>query len=249
MGHAILHLTTGELGVAGIFDVGVVPEARNKGVGRAITFSACTLAQKMGCRHAVLNSTPAGEPVYKRLGFGSMGNGHVWLLRAKTLAAPAASEWQVACAEAVGRGDVVALDQLVQVRPQALFDECLPSGVSLLQIAVNLRQRAAAEWLVAHGATLDALSAMDPVWQERAREALTTLPEQVSKRLGNGQATIPTHSMAERSDAALAHLLQASYPALALTDSQFHAAAPGWVYQYKRSEIIAMIEQHARKRR
>jgi predicted N-acetyltransferase YhbS len=248
VGHAILHLTTGELGVAGIFDVGVVPEARNKGVGKAITFSTCSLAQKMGCRHVVLNSTPAGEPVYKRLGFGSLGNGHVWLLRAKTLAIPPAAPWLIACAEAVGRGDVNALEQLAQSQPQATFDGSLPSGVSLLQIAVNLRQRAAAEWLIAHGANLDVVSAWDLGWHERARELLTVAPEQANKRLGNTQLT-PLHIATERGDAALAHLLLAAYPDLTLSDSQFHSTALGWAYQYQRSEIIAMIEQHTRKRR
>ena len=248
VGHAILHLTTGELGVAGIFDVGVVPEARNKGVGKAITFSACSLARKMGCRHVILNSTPAGEPVYKRLGFGSLGPGHVWQLRAKTLAAPPASSWHIAYAEAVGRGDIEELERLAQTLPLAMLNECLPSGISLLQIAVSLRQRASAEWLIAHGASLNTVSAWDPGWHERARELLTAAPEQINRRAGNAQRS-SSYGAAEHGDTALANLLLAAYPDLALSDSQFHTTALGWAYKYQRSEIIAMIEQHARKQR
>ncbi len=248
VGHAILHLTTGELGVAGIFDVGVVPEARNKGVGKAITFSACSLARKMGCHHAILNSTPAGEPVYKRLGFGSLGAGHVWQLQAKTLAARLASSWQVACAEVVGRGDIEELERLAQTVSPAVLNECLPSGISFLQIAVSLRQRASAEWLVAHGASLNTISPWDPSWHERARELLTTVPEQANKRAGSMQRR-PLYSTSNQSDASLANLLLAAYPDLALSDSQFHTTALGWTYKYQRSEIIAMLEQHVRKQR
>ena len=37
VGHSTLCLTTGALGIAGIYDVGVVPDARNQGIGKAVS--------------------------------------------------------------------------------------------------------------------------------------------------------------------------------------------------------------------
>ena len=38
-------------------------------VGTAVTLAACQHAAKLGCRHALLNATGMGEPVYRRIGF------------------------------------------------------------------------------------------------------------------------------------------------------------------------------------
>jgi predicted N-acetyltransferase YhbS len=81
--------------------MGVVPSARKQGIGTALVQAACELAQQIGCHHVVLNATAMGEPVYRRVGFQSMGYGHTWFLRAQTLAAPAPTKDHVAFLEAV----------------------------------------------------------------------------------------------------------------------------------------------------
>ena len=73
--HSILHLTTGRLGVAGIYNVGVVESARRQGIGAEVTLAACRTARDMGCHHALLN---AATHVYDRLGFQSLGHGQTW---------------------------------------------------------------------------------------------------------------------------------------------------------------------------
>jgi GNAT superfamily N-acetyltransferase len=55
--------------VAGIYNVATVPEARGRGIGRAVTTAALVAAVARGQRTAVLGSSEMGYPVYRRLGF------------------------------------------------------------------------------------------------------------------------------------------------------------------------------------
>jgi ribosomal protein S18 acetylase RimI-like enzyme len=56
-------------GVAGIYNVCTVPEARGRGIGRAVTAAALDEAVARGFHLAVLGSSEMGYPVYRRLGF------------------------------------------------------------------------------------------------------------------------------------------------------------------------------------
>jgi GNAT superfamily N-acetyltransferase len=56
-------------GVAGIFGVAVVPPARRKGVGAAISLKPLLDARDQGYRHAVLFATEMAAPTYERIGF------------------------------------------------------------------------------------------------------------------------------------------------------------------------------------
>jgi GNAT superfamily N-acetyltransferase len=78
VGHSTLCITTGPLGVAGLYDVGVIPAARNQGVGKAVTLAACSYASSLDCRHVLLNAT--GERMYEQLGFKTIGHGMTWWL-------------------------------------------------------------------------------------------------------------------------------------------------------------------------
>jgi GNAT superfamily N-acetyltransferase len=77
VGHAVLNVD-GETG--GIYDMGVVPQARRRGYGRALTLAALACARARGCTSVTLNATGDGEPVYRNVGFESLGLGMTWWL-------------------------------------------------------------------------------------------------------------------------------------------------------------------------
>jgi GNAT superfamily N-acetyltransferase len=56
-------------GVAGLYCVGTVPEARGKGLGKAITLKPLLDARAEGYRYGVLFASDEGLPMYERLGF------------------------------------------------------------------------------------------------------------------------------------------------------------------------------------
>lgn len=58
-----------DAGVAGIYAVATLPEARQKGIGRMMTMMPLLEAREMGYRLGVLQSSSAGYSVYQKLGF------------------------------------------------------------------------------------------------------------------------------------------------------------------------------------
>lgn len=68
-------------GVAGVYGVAVVPSARGKGIGGAITLQPLLDARSAGYNYGVLYSSEMGIPVYERIGFRQCGiriNRYLW---------------------------------------------------------------------------------------------------------------------------------------------------------------------------
>lgn len=238
VGQSTLLVTTGRLGVAGIYNVGVVPSARGQGIGRAVSLAACQFARALGCRWITLN---AATHIYKRLGFVSLGWGQTWWMHASTLAAPPPTPAQIAFAEAIGRGNIKALNAL-NTLPEDL-DAFLPGGHTPMALAVQAEKPASAEWLAASGATLDILSAWDLGWQDRVPHLLAETPDLANRRSGKLRTT-PLHEAVERGDMTLLRLLLAVDPDLTIQDTQFHATALGWAHHSGQTEMIALLERY-----
>lgn len=60
-------------GVAGVYCVATVPDERGRGLGAHATAEALRLVRDLGYRVGVLQSTPAGHSVYRKLGFTDVG--------------------------------------------------------------------------------------------------------------------------------------------------------------------------------
>ena len=175
--HSVVFLTTGPLGAAGIYHVGVVPKARHIGIGKAVTVAACLHAREKGYRYAVLNSTDAGRRTYEQLGFTTVGEGWTWWLVTERLLSRPPSPQEVRLAEAIGRGDLDELYRLHVSCDSNGFDLRLTNGMTLMELAVHCRQPRAAEWLVGSGVGYTVLDAWDLGWKERARQRLQEDPK------------------------------------------------------------------------
>ncbi|PWB75259.1 MAG: hypothetical protein C3F07_05880 [Anaerolineales bacterium] len=66
-------------GVAGIYNVTCLPEARKRGIGSALVLSPLLAARKTGMKIGVLQSSSMGYNAYRRLGFQDFGQLSVYL--------------------------------------------------------------------------------------------------------------------------------------------------------------------------
>jgi GNAT superfamily N-acetyltransferase len=142
-GQAVGHVVVNPWrGFVGIYDMGVLASRRRQGIGRSLTLAACRLGRELGCTHAVLNATAEGEPLYRGVGFESLGMGRTWWLHA----GPRPTPRQTALVEAVGFGD---LDGLASLRPtRAELERPVPGGGPPLAVAVVTGQPAVADWIL-----------------------------------------------------------------------------------------------------
>lgn len=72
-------------GVAGIYNVTCLPEARQQGIGAAITLAPLLEAHRMGYRISILQASHLGYKVYRRLGFQEYGKLNIYLWENETM--------------------------------------------------------------------------------------------------------------------------------------------------------------------
>ena len=56
-------------GVAGIYNVGVLPEYRKRGIGTALTMEPLYQAKKKGYEISILSSSESGFKIYSQIGY------------------------------------------------------------------------------------------------------------------------------------------------------------------------------------
>ncbi|NML41954.1 GNAT family N-acetyltransferase [Chitinophaga sp. G-6-1-13] len=226
-------------GVAGIYNVGVVPEARGRGIGKAIVNAACIHAREKGYHYATLNANPMGRPIYEQLGFQWINDGVTWWITDDRLQTRPPDAEQIALAEAVGKGDMTAL----QAFAGADLHAPLCNGMRLLEVAVHCQQPAAAEWLIAHGVACGALEAWNLGWKDRAAAILAQNQEEVNRLYGDFQYTL-LHAAIEKNDIALAQLALSAHPNLEIKDAIHDGDPLGWAEYLHREEIGDMIKAY-----
>lgn len=66
-------------GVAGIYWVGSLEQARGKGIGRAVTVAATNAGFDLGANVASLQASPMGKPIYEAMGYETAFEYQMWM--------------------------------------------------------------------------------------------------------------------------------------------------------------------------
>ncbi len=230
-GQAIVHLTDES---AGLFNVAVHPRARRRGIGRALTTAAIQVAREAGAFEMGLNATPEGLALYEELGFRHIGEGGTWLLPSRrSLMVPA--PYDVEIAEALGRGDIAALDG-------ALIPPRLPNGDLPMQFAARFGQTDAVRCLLGSGAVPEILALWD---SGMTNEALSAMADPATRdRLSGPERATPLHHAVRRDDAVLVERLIEAGASLTARDAQFRATPLEWAEHLGREEIARILRRH-----
>lgn len=233
VGQAIVHLTDE---IAGLFNVAVHPRARRRGIGRALTAAAMQVAQEAGATEMGLNATREGLALYEGLGFRHIGEGMTWLLpgpRSRIVPDPR----DVAVAEALGRGDLPALEGMPPP-PR------LPNGDIPMQFAARFGQVDTVRWLLERGAVPDVLALWDSGMTEEAVHAMGD--PATRNRLSGPERATPLHIAVQRDDAALVEQLIEAGASLSARDAQFQATPLEWAEHLGRDEIARILRRAGR---
>jgi GNAT superfamily N-acetyltransferase len=244
VGQTCLFFTTGLMGIAGMYNVGVIPSMQRKGIGKALVIAACHYAQERGYQYVMLNANDLGRRTYEQVGFRVIGYGLTWWIISKRYITHPASPQMVALAEATGLGDIAALQQTGAHLTPAELDTPLTNGMTLMQLAAHCQQPAAAEWLMEHGATCSALVMWDLGWKDRATALLVANPTEVNRTYFDWEGNL-LHIAAQRGDTELAKLALHAGVDIAMKDKEHGSVPLGWAYYFGRKEIIKLIEEHS----
>ena len=66
-------------GVAGIYAVATIPEARRKGIGKIMTVIPLLEAKQKGYHVGILQASSMGYPIYKKIGFKKVCKFHIYI--------------------------------------------------------------------------------------------------------------------------------------------------------------------------
>lgn len=219
--------------VAAVFNLGVDPGQRRRGVGTALTRAACELAAGQGAIGMGLSATPDGERIYRALGFTDCGSGQTWHLTAARLRSPPTA-LEVAWAERLGRGEIAGLSPTSP-------DHEMPNGETPLAFAARFGQVEAARWLIAHGVEPE----IHALWSLGMRHEARALMVDARYRdaMRPPSLTTPLHEAVRAGDEQLARLLIEAGADLTIRDGHYHGTPLRWADVLGRPEIGTLIAE------
>ena len=223
--------------IAALFNIGVDPRFRRRGIATAIILELAALATDAGATGLALNATPEAVALYRRLGFADVGLGQTWFAPVTTVSAPT-QQATVRAAEALGRGEVDTLD------PATARWEAMPNGQTPLAFAAHFGQREAAAWLLDRGADPDVLALWSVGLHDAAIRAMA-VPAIRDHRAGPDQAT-PMHEAVRRNDANLLNALLGAGANLGIRDATWKSRPLEWAIALGRPEMEAIIRRAMR---
>ncbi|MGC4192087.1 MAG: GNAT family N-acetyltransferase [Thermomicrobiales bacterium] len=237
VGLGVINLDTRNDAVtANLFNLGVDPSMRGRGIGTGLTLAALAIARQDGAIGLGLNATPDGERVYRKLGFRSVGNGQTWFMPGARLR-HLPDDATIAFAEALAHGDITALDPGLADIPM------LPNGESPVVFAARFtestRAAEAVRWLLRRDAMPDIVA----LWTVGLRDEAAALmhdPRFRDRRAGPHMTT-PLHDAIDRDDPDLARALIATGANRTIRDTQCHGTAADWARALHRPTIAALL--------
>lgn len=230
VGQAIVNLT-GE--IAGLYNVAVHPDARRRGIGRALTTAAMQVAFQSGASRIALNSTPEGLRLYLGLGFRHLGDGMTWYLPARRARSMPDAQ-MVAIAEAIGDGRIADIER-------ESLPARLPNGDLPMTFAGRFGQKTMARWLLERGVEADILALWDVGLYREAAWAMQD-PAALNRPSGPARAT-PLHHAIERNDIPLAEFLIEAGADLTIRDAQYRSTPLGWAEHLHHPILMRMIRE------
>ncbi|MCG2614221.1 GNAT family N-acetyltransferase [Terrimonas sp. NA20] len=240
IGQCCLFFSEAPANVVGLYNMGVIPQQRKKGIGKALLHTAALVAQKKGIPYVTLNANHIGRPLYQKVGFKLIGYGTTWWLMNKNYLRQLPVEIQLA--EAIGLGNINALDQLIPSVPKEILAQSMCNDMRWIEFAIYQGQEASVTWLMNNGAALTALDAWVLGWKEKATTLLRNDPEEINRRYFDWRGTL-LHVAAEKNDLALLQFALQYNPDLTIKDHHHNGTPLDWAVFFKRDEMVRLLEQ------
>jgi [ribosomal protein S18]-alanine N-acetyltransferase len=234
-GRGVLSLAQSPLGTtAGIYDVGIIPAWQRQGIGRQLVHAMLEVARNHEVDIVTLNSTPAGEHLYRSFGFEDAGKGQTWHLPTTVLVHPPDQD-DVRFALRVTRGE--PLGGLAH-----LASRLLPNRETPLALAARFDQVETARELLAMGTVPDIAALWELGLEEEALAAMRRHPPALNARHGAKQVA-PLHLSIFWNDLALLRALLDHGADPAVRDGVFDGDAWAWCHALDNGEALELLNE------
>lgn len=238
IGNVSININDGELGVAGVHDLYVIPSARTPGVGLDRFNELRKWVAGLGCRYSIANAADEAAPLYRVMGFRTLGFGQTWWLPRHS-AGREPSPNKVAIAEAVGEGD---LDALAALAGPAELDQPLANGMTPLRLAAQFGRHEIARWLISHGAAPDLLAFWQLDFQAEISDLLGRDPLAPRRRQPHTGKSL-LHVAVERNDLAFVKFLLANGADREARDGRWDGTPLDWAVELRRRAIGGLLRR------